>query len=143
MALARAIIGDASDNIPGVKGVGFKTLSKKLDFLAEDKTHTIDDVINFCSKVEKTRLKFYNSIVENKSLIEHNYKMMQLYVPQMSVQSKTKVKESVENFESNFNKTAILKMMRDDGFGELNWSDLNIHLSRINRGYLDRTTKVN
>ncbi len=69
--------------------------------------------------------------------------MMQLYVPQMSVQSKTKVKESVENFESNFNKTAILKMMRDDGFGELNWSDLNIHLSRINRGYLDRTTKVN
>ena len=56
--------------------------------------------------------------------------------------SKQRVRWS-KSFESNFNKTAILKMMRDDGFGELNWSDLNIHLTRINRGYLDRTTKVN
>jgi 5'-3' exonuclease len=141
MALARAIIGDASDNLPGVRGVGFKTLSKKLDFLAEDKTYTIDDIVEFCGNVDKTRLKFYESVMENKELIEHNYKMMQLYAPQMSVQSKIKVKESVENFESNFNKTALIKMMRDDGFGELNWSDLKIQLNKINIQYLDKTTK--
>ena len=141
MALARAIIGDASDNLPGVRGVGFKTVGKKLGFLGEDKTYTIDEVIEHCENVEETRLKFYDSIVENKGLIEHNYKMMQLYAPQMSVQSKMKVKESVEKFESNFNKTAIIKLMRDDGFGELNWIDLKTHLNKIDRQYLDETNK--
>ena len=141
MALARAIIGDTSDNLPGVRGVGFKTVGKKLGFLGEDKTYTIDEVIEHCENVEETRLKFYDSIVENKGLIEHNYKMMQLYAPQMSVQSKMKVKESVEKFESNFNKTAIIKLMRDDGFGELNWLDLKTHLNKIDRQYLDETSK--
>jgi len=141
MALARAIIGDTSDNLPGVRGVGFKTVGKKLGFLGEDKTYTIDEVIEHCEKAEETRLKFYDSIVENKGLIEHNYKMMQLYAPQMSVQSKIKVKESVEKFESNFNKTAIIKLMRDDGFGELNWLDLKTHLNKIDRQYLDETSK--
>ena len=72
MALARAIIGDVSDNLPGVRGVGFKTVGKKLGFLGEDKTYTIDEVIEHCENVEETRLKFYDSIVENKELIEHN-----------------------------------------------------------------------
>ena len=58
--------------------------------------------------------------------------MMQLYSPQMSFQSKMVVKESIENFESTFNKTEIIGMMREDGFGELNWEDLRTSLNRIN-----------
>ena len=38
MALARAVIGDASDNLPGVKGAGFKTIAKRIGFLSEEKT---------------------------------------------------------------------------------------------------------
>ena len=52
--------------------------------------------------------EFFSNIAENRSLIEHNYKMMQLYAPQMSIQSKTHVKESIENFECEFNKTEII-----------------------------------
>ena len=36
MALARAVIGDASDNLPGVKGAGFKTIAKRIGFLSEE-----------------------------------------------------------------------------------------------------------
>ena len=132
MALARAIIGDASDNLPGVKGVGFGTVAKRLNFLSEEKTFTIDDVIDHCEEqLEESKLKVYNNIVDNKELIEHNYKMMQLYSPQMSIQSKIVVKESVENFDFNFNKTSILGMMIDDGFGELNWEELKTHLNKV------------
>jgi hypothetical protein len=67
--------------------------------------------------------------------------MMQLYAPQMSVQSKTYVKESIENFECDFNKTEILKMMRNDGFGELNWEDLRAALNRISRECVDNETQ--
>jgi DNA polymerase-1 len=131
MALARALVGDASDNLPGIKSVGFKTIQKRLSFLASDKDYTIDDVIDFCENTG-SKLKFHTNIVEGKKIIEHNYQMMQLYSPMISVQSKDFVKNAVENFECNFNKIEIMKKMRDDGFGELNWKDLELHLNKIN-----------
>jgi len=134
MALARAIIGDASDNLPGIKGAGFATVAKRLNFLSAEKSYTIQDVIDFCEKTS-SKLKFFSNIVEGKAVIEHNYRMMQLYAPQMSFQSKMVVKEAIENFESTFNKTEIIGMMREDGFGELNWEDLRTNLNRIVRGY--------
>ena len=134
MALARAIIGDSSDNLPGIRGVGFGTVKKRLSFLSEEKTYNVDDVVEHCESAESD-LKFYSNIVEGKELIEHNYKMMQLYSPQMSIQSKIHVKESIENFEATFNKTEIIGMMREDGFGELNWEDLKEKLNRINYQY--------
>ena len=134
MALARAIIGDSSDNLPGIRGLGFGTVKKRLSFLSEEKTYNVDDVVEHCESVESD-LKFYSKIVEGKELIEHNYKMMQLYSPQMSIQSKIHVKESIENFEATFNKTEIIGMMREDGFGELNWEDLKEKLNRINYQY--------
>ena len=73
--------------------------------------------------------------MEGKGLIEHNYKMMQLYAPQMSFQSKMVVKEAIENFDYTFNKTEIIGMMREDGFGELNWEDLRTNLNRITHNH--------
>ena len=68
-------------------------------------------MIGHCeAKSEDSKLKFFTNVVEAKDLIEHNYKMMQLYSPQMSVQAKIHVKESVENFECDFNKTEIIEL---------------------------------
>jgi len=131
MALARALIGDSSDNLPGIRNVGFKTIQKRLSFLASDKDYTIDDVVDFCENTG-SKLKFYTNIAKGKKIIEHNYKMMQLYSPMLSVQSKDFVQNAIENFECVFNKIEIMKKMRDDGFGELNWKDLELHLNKIN-----------
>jgi len=79
------------------------------------------------------KVKFYKNVSENKHIVEHNYKMMQLYAPQMSVQSKIFVQDAVENFDFSYNKTEIIRMMREDGFGELNWEDLRTNLNRISR----------
>jgi len=131
MALARSLVGDASDNLPGIKSVGFKSIQRRLGFLAADKDYTTDDVVTYCEKVDK-KLKFHINIIEGQKIIEHNYKMMQLYSPMLSPQSKDFVRNAVENFECNFNKIEIMKKMRDDGFGELNWKDLELHLNKIN-----------
>ncbi len=141
MALARSIVGDSSDNLPGIRGAGFGTVGKRLNFLSDSKSYTIDEVVEFC-KNTKSKLKFFTNIVENKGLIEHNYRMMQLYAPQMSFQSKMHVKESIENFECDFNKTEIIGMMRNDGFGELNWEDLRTILNKISKECLDNTNTI-
>ena len=132
MAMARAIIGDASDNLPGIKGAGFATVKKRLDFLAEERYYNIDEVVEYCENVP-SNLSFFKKVVEDKALVEKNYKMMQLYSPQLSVQAKDRVKYAVENFECEFNKTQIIGMMKNDGLGELNWEDLKEHLNKISR----------
>jgi DNA polymerase-1 len=80
MALARAMVGDASDNLPGIKAVGFKTIARRLGFLAADKDYTIDDLIVYCDGTDN-KLKFHENILEGQDVIAHNYKMMQLYSP--------------------------------------------------------------
>jgi 5'-3' exonuclease len=103
-ALARAIVGDKSDNLDGVKGVGLPTLAKRLPFLAEEKAYTIQEVKEFCVNANST-LKAYGNIVESQEVIEENYKLMQLYSPSISVQNKQKIKYTIRNTELTFDKT--------------------------------------
>jgi len=136
MALARSIVGDSSDNLPGIRGAGFGSVKKRLPFLSSEKDYTVDEVVEFCEN-SGTRLKFFTNIAEGREVLEHNYKMMQLYSPQLSPQTKDHIKYSVENFACEFNKTEIIKLMREDGFGELNWEDLKTHLNKIQRECVD------
>jgi 5'-3' exonuclease len=130
MALARAIAGDVSDNLPGIKGVGLPTIKKRLPFLCEEKSYTIDEVVDFCDNID-SNLKVYSSIIENEDVIEHNYKMMQLYSPALSYNAKQQVKFAIEEADQLFSLTEMKKMMIKDGFGTWDWSDLIQIMRRI------------
>jgi len=129
-AMARAMVGDPSDNLAGIRGIGLPTVSKRLPFLKEEKSFTFSDIYEHCEKTEN-KLKIHTNILENKAVIEDNYKLMQLYSPSISVQSKEKIKYTLENADMGFNKTGVVKTMYEIGFGELNWSDLAAVLRRI------------
>ena len=137
MALARAMDGDASDNLPGVNRVGMKTIATKLPFMKEERSVTIDELIEYCENTE-SKLKVFKTIAESRKLIEHNYDMMQLYSPLISVQGKQIIDHALENFECDFHKTELLKLMIEDGFGELNWEELKTFLNKISRECNDK-----
>ena len=122
-ALARAIAGDKSDNLKGVPGVGLKSLAKRLPFFSEEEFCEIPFLIDHCREIESD-LKMYKSIIENEKLIKENYKIMQLYSPGISPQSKQHIKNSIFNLDCSFNKTEIIKMMNEDTFGVFDWSSL-------------------
>ena len=132
MALARAMDGDASDNLPGVNRVGMKTIASKLPFMKEERDVTIDELIEYCENIE-SKLKVFKTIAESRKLIQHNYDMMQLYSPLISVQGKQTIDYALDNFECDFNKTELLRLMVEDGFGELNWEELKTFLNKISR----------
>ena len=132
MALARAMDGDASDNLPGVSRVGMKTIASKLPFMKEERTITIDELMEYCENIE-SKLKVYKNITESRDLVQHNYNMMQLYSPLISVQGKQTIDYALDNFECDFNKTELLRLMVEDGFGELNWEELKTFLNKISR----------
>ena len=77
----RVLDGDKSDNIKGVKGLGLKTIQKKLPFLSENRIVNIDEVIT--------------KLPDSKDIIELNYKLMQLSDVDISGTTKTKIIDKV------------------------------------------------
>lgn len=124
-ALARAMVGDKSDNLEGVGGIGLATASKRFPFLTEGKPSTLTDVIDYSKEqLKEKKLKAYENLVSNSDILKRNYKMMQLYVPILDINSKKIIHETIQDAEAEFNKTNIIKMMTQDGFGEINFNEL-------------------
>tara|TARA_B100000424_G_scaffold271249_1_gene273185 strand:+ start:2403 stop:3368 length:966 start_codon:yes stop_codon:yes gene_type:complete len=123
MALARAVVGDKSDNLEGVKGIGLPTVAKRFPFLSEEKSYLVSDLVEY-SENSPSSAKAYKNLIEEQSKVKQNYKLMQLYTPSISAQTAHKINNLIDEDERHFNKTLIRAMMLEDGFGEINWSDL-------------------
>ena len=129
-AVARSVVGDASDNLPGAKGVGLKTIAKRFPQLKEGKSVLLTEIMDSC-KNETKPLTFHNSILEAESLIKDNYDMMQLYAPSLSIGVREKIRDIIDNYPSSFNKTNLRKMMMEDGTGNFSWTELFANLNMI------------
>lgn len=66
-----ALTGDASDNIPGLKGVGPKTAAKLLAQFG-----SLESLWNRMEEVQKEKLR--NQLVEKRDLVERNVQMVRL-----------------------------------------------------------------
>jgi 5'-3' exonuclease len=118
-ALARAIAGDKSDNLAGVEGVGLATVAKRIPMLAESNSYSIDDVVDYCRE-QGNKIKVYENILNNVQLVRDNYKIMQLYSPQVSIQTKVEIEQIFNAFQPQTNLFNFKKMMVQDGIGTLN-----------------------
>lgn len=123
MALARAVVGDKSDNLDGVRGIGMPTVAKRFPFLSEEKSYMVSDLIEYSENVPSSA-KAYKDLIEEEVKVKQNYKLMQLYTPSLSAQAAHKINNTIDEDPRYFNKSLIRAMMLEDGFGEINWSDL-------------------
>jgi 5'-3' exonuclease len=141
--LARALSGDRSDGIKGVGGAGLKTVSKRFPFLLEEDFCTIEQLIEFCSDIEKP-LIIHKNIINNGDVIKKNYKMMQLSVPSLSAKTCMKINYILDNSELIYNRTELKKMMLFDGFGDWDHSDLDVTFNRLlfNQREIDRNKNL-
>jgi DNA polymerase-1 len=119
-AIARAMAGDKSDNLPGIGGAGLKTITKRLPFLAEEEEHYIGEICDFCEDAD-SKASFYGKVTENRELIEANYKVMNLVPPSISVQDAQKINYAIDNFVPELNATGLRKMSIQHGFGSFSW----------------------
>ena len=90
----RIFDGDKSDNIPGVKGIGPKTLINKLDFLQSDGL-TLDTLLERVSLMDDEKLK--NKILENTDTLKLNYDLMQLSEPIMGAAITSNVRDIIDS----------------------------------------------
>ena len=96
----RVLDGDKSDNISGVRGLGLKTIQKKLPFLSESRIVKMDEVVN--------------ELPEHKDTIDLNYRLMQLSDVDISASTKTKIIDRVNAPINRLIKFKFEKMFLED-----------------------------
>tara|TARA_R110000772_G_scaffold52250_1_gene119857 strand:- start:945 stop:1898 length:954 start_codon:yes stop_codon:yes gene_type:complete len=127
-AWARAIVGDKSDNLDGIKGLGLKTVAKRFPFLSENKDYTLSDILTH-AKNNKSKVKAYQNVEENEEIIASNYEIMQLYTSTISSQGVQKLKYALKNDGVTLNRSQIRTMLLKDGIGTLNIDELMLMLN--------------
>lgn len=128
--LARAICGDNSDNLPGVKGAGLATVAKRFPFLKEDKEYSIDDILKSCRE-NLHEQKIYKEVVQDREKIKLNHKVMQLQYRLVTVEQKKKIFQGIKGAECIFSKPSFAKLASEDGMMDINFDDLFHYMEKI------------
>ena len=130
--LAKAIVGDGSDNIGGVQGVGFKSLVKRITPFANHETLAVNDIIKLCQAecdARKNPPKFYSRIAESRELIERNMKLMELDVHMFLPSEIKKTNGIIDAYVPALNKIKLIKLLEREGI-------LNFDIHAILRSYM-------
>ena len=111
-ALLKAIVGDKSDNISGISGVGEKSVKRDFPLLSINEDMDVDSVLEYASSQKN---KKYQKYIDNEELLRRNYKIVQLLDIEVNIQSIQALEKSYENKDLKFNSYQLrLKLLSED-----------------------------
>ncbi len=116
--LAKCITGDSSDNIPGVKGVSYKTLSKYFPKFRDEKDYFTNDFFSDVEELKKVKkLKVLDSLsaTDNQKLIIRNWKLVHLDMNNLSASQVQKINQKVENLSTTMDNIGAHKILKESG----------------------------
>ena len=107
----RVIDGDRSDSIPGVKGVGTKSLVKEYPELSEDKPFDIKTLLD-SAKQKSTRIS--KLISDSELIVKRNYLLMQLKEPSINNHAKLRILDAIRDLKPQIVKYNLQKLLVQD-----------------------------
>lgn len=116
-ALAKALCGDPSDNIPGIKGLGFKTVSKLFPFLSLNESVLLDDVISY-SHTHLDESSIYKRIIEQEADIRRNWKLVYLDGCMLSHHQSSKIDHLINVFVPKSDKMGLIRKLLEEGIND-------------------------
>ena len=138
--LAKSMVGDKSDNIPGVPGVGYKKLVKEYGtlFLKEDFANNafqlfIDNDVNHQNHPKK---KIYKSIKDNEKLIERNVRLVRLDVDNLVHHQTKRIDNDIENFNPTWNNIKAIKHLNENNIKNIDFLRHSYLLRTLTKGKL-------
>ena len=113
----KTLMGDNSDKVAGVKGLGEKKLNKLFPELRE-KDLSLDDVYNICESKFKEHV-IYARIIQNIDGLEKNYKIMDLSNPMLDENDKKYLDQVVKSQDIHYIPDQFLAMYHTDQLGAI------------------------
>lgn len=121
-AIAKALCGDPSDNIPGVKGLGFKTVAKSLPFLSTEEDVLLEDVFKYCHSHSEESVIF-RRIIEQEEEIKRNWKLVYLDGGMLSQHQSSKIDHLINTFEPVTDRMGLIRSLVREGISDFDVED--------------------
>jgi len=110
--LVKALLGDNSDNLQGVKGLGIKTIVSEFPKLLTERTD-----LNYIYKVAEEKLegkKIFAKIIHNWQKVETNFELMDLHISSLDDKEKEYVNEVINSSIPDLQTGAFLRLLEQD-----------------------------
>ena len=121
-ALAKALCGDPGDNVPGIKGVGFKTVAKLFPMLGLEEDVLLQDVIDYAHTHIDDGPKF-KAIVEQQEDIRRNWRLVYLDGGMLSALQQQQVDQRIQNFVPKADRVGLVRQLVKEGIGDFDVED--------------------
>tara|TARA_B100001113_G_C21091276_1_gene614454 strand:+ start:172 stop:1212 length:1041 start_codon:yes stop_codon:yes gene_type:complete len=111
----KTLLGDNSDKIPGVKGLGEKGIFKKFPELAERKV-TMEEVFDISARKYKEHV-VYSRIVQDRTKLENSFKIMDLSIPFLDDEQKEYIEWVIDQDLPEFHPKLFIQIYNEDKLG--------------------------
>ena len=113
--LYKTLMGDNSDKVKGVKGLGEKKLYKLFPELSE-KDMSLDDIYSICEEKFRENV-IYARVIQHIEELEKNYKIMDLSNPMLDENDKKYLTQVVKTNEYNYLPDQFVAFYNEDKLG--------------------------
>ena len=116
-ALYRALMGDDSDNIPGVNGLGTKTILSRFPKVADKELITVDGFIDYTKELQLQypKVKLYSRVLDQEADIRLFHQIMQLSESGIPGHTKLKIITQLETKVDRLARLKFHQMLFEDG----------------------------
>ena len=110
--IVKALVGDNSDNLQGIKGLGIKTIISQFPKLLTEKTN-----LEYVYKVAEEKLddkKIFAKIIHSWDRVETNFELMDLHITSLDDKEKQYVDDVIKSKVPSLQTGAFLRLLEQD-----------------------------
>ena len=115
----KALLGDNSDNLTGIKGLGPKTLFKEFPGLVKDPLFDLIDIHKICTEKLQTK-KIFAQILYDWKKVKTNYELMNLLEPRLGDYEIVHILDKIKEPTPTLQVVPFLSMLESDQIEALN-----------------------
>jgi DNA polymerase I len=121
-ALAKALCGDSGDNVPGINGIGFKTVAKLFPFLGLEEDVLLQEVIDYAHTHIDESPKF-KRIVDQTDDVRRNWRLVYLDGSMLSALQQTQIDARIQSFVPRCDRMGLVRQLVKEGIGDFDVED--------------------
>lgn len=114
--IAKCLCGDDSDNIPGVKGAGFKTVASRFPMLRGEQV-ILQDVINYAAS-HQGDAALYKKVFESSDIVKRNWQLVHLDGSMLSHDQSNRIEHAVDTFRPKVDKMTFVRSLIKEGVND-------------------------